>query len=548
MKLNKTERAKSILAPYKFYKHIKLLDLDNLSEEERFYLKNYGIYNIKLEPERFMLRLRITGGRIDLSLLQFITKIAQKYNLELLLTARAQIELHGLNSKNILEVWECLQEKGITTLQTLTDNFRNIITDPYDGVSQSSQINVYPLIQEMQEMFLDKEEWMGMLPRKFNTAICGSEKNHLHFFGNDLFFALARKEGIWGFNLYLGGKNSEVAQDADIFVKPDETVPMFEAVSRAYMKYGLRGSRSKTRLFHLISETGLKSFVQCIAEFYPGSIEKRGILQMQKTSFSEYWELQDKTYAYCYQSRFGKLNATSLLEVLGYAKKNHLEIRVGIDQNLYLVGLKEQNVPFEHIQGASLVTACAGSHYCALSLWDVKSETAYLPLDKIEEHNIQVGFSGCLKGCGRHHHTDIGLVGLRTNLFGATQKAARVFLGGEYSRGERVTRLIFTVVPLIHLKNLFDVIIEEFESSAEKDFEDFSQKYLNTLSTSFIMLWFLSKLYLEEKIILELLPEAELYQKLSGLKGFPIFEEDENYQQSIRLMQHALWDDPIHTS
>jgi len=543
MKLNKIERAKNSLAPYDFHKKLTLIDLTDLTEEERFYLKNYGIYNIKLNPERFMLRLRIAGGRIERDKLSFIAKIVQEYELELLLTARAQIELHGLTSQNILPVWELLEQKGISTLQTLTDNFRNIVTDPYDGLDESAQIEVYPLLVEMQNIFLGKKEWMGMLPRKFNTAICGNKVSQLHFFANDLFFGLARKGDKWGFNIYLGGKNSEVAKDADIFVKPHEVPVMFEAVAKAYMKYGLRGSRAKTRLYHLITEIGMDTFIEKISEFYPASIEKKGALEIHKAPFSEFQTLTNETFAYCCQSTFGKIDATALLELVSYADKENCQVRVGVDQNLYLLGIKEKKVPFRPILAASHVTACAGSHYCSLSLWNVKEETSYLPLGEIESHNIQVGFSGCLKGCGRHYHTDIGLVGLRTNLFGETQKAARVFLGGEYSRGEKTARLIFGVVPLVHLKSLFEVIIEEFEASEEEDFEDFSRKYLNPLSTFFLMLWFLSKLYLKKQIILEMLPEEELYQKLSVVEDFPKFSEDENYQKSIRTMLHSLWDD-----
>ncbi len=543
MKLNKIERAKNSLTPYDFYQKLTLIDLTELTEEERFYLKNYGIYNIKLNPERFMLRLRIAGGRIDRDRLGFIAKIVQEYELELLLTARAQIELHGLRAQNILPVWKLLEQKGISTLQTLTDNFRNIVTDPYDGLDESAQIEVYPLLLEMQNIFLGKKEWMGMLPRKFNTAICGNKVSQLHFFANDLFFGLARKGAKWGFNIYLGGKNSEVAKDADIFVEPHEVPMMFEAVAKAYMQYGLRGSRAKTRLYHLIVEIGMNTFVEKISEFYPVSIQKKGVLQMHKASFSEFQTLKDQTFAYCYQSKFGKVDTSVLQELVSYVNKENCEVRIGVDQNFYLLGMKGKKVPFGNVLGASHVTACAGSHYCSLSLWDVKEETSYLPLEEIETHNIQVGFSGCLKGCGRHYHTDIGLVGLRTNFFGETQKAARVFLGGEYSRGEKTARLIFGVVPLVHLKSVFEVIIDEFEASSEEDFEDFSRKYLNPLSTFFLMLWFLAKLYLKRQITLEILPEEELYQKLSVMKDFPKFSDDENYQKSIRVMLHSLWDD-----
>ncbi|WP_295421846.1 nitrite/sulfite reductase, partial [Sulfurovum sp.] len=433
MKPNKIERVKTHLAPYDFRSKINSLDLTDLDEEKRFYLKNYGIYNIKLTPEKFMLRIRIAGGRITQHTLQYITMLAKRYDLELLITARAQLELHGLHAKNVLAVWKLLEKENITTLQTLTDNFRNIVTDPYDGAEESSRIETFPLVTQMQDLFLDRQEWMGRLPRKFNTAICGTQKSSMHFFSNDLFFALAKKDEKLGFNLYLGGKNSEVAQDADVFVTAQNVPFMFEAVGRTYMKYGLRGTRSKNRLFHLLEETGVEAFVEHLAEFYPEEIMKKGELLIEKETSAAYKRLKDGTYGYCYQSRFGKLSVDALIELLEYAKKEALEIRIGPDQNLYLLGLKEKNVPFKTIQGASNVTACAGSHYCALSLWDIKSDISYLPLEKIDRYNIQVGFSGCLKGCGRHHHVDIGLVGLRTNSFGETQKAARVYLGGEYS-------------------------------------------------------------------------------------------------------------------
>jgi len=92
------------------------------------------------------------------------------------------------------------------------------------------------------------------------------------------------------------------------------------------------------------------------------------------------------------------------------------------------------------------------------------------------------------------------------------------------------------------------VIIDEFEASGEEDFEDFSRKYLNPLSTFLLMLWFLAKLYLKKPITLEVLPEEELYQKLSVVKDFPKFSDDENYQKSIRIMLHSLWDDVAQSS
>jgi len=543
MKPNKIERLKASQPPYAYREKLFLLDFHDLDENTRFYLKNYGIYNTKLAPKRFMLRLRMAGGRVSLSDFETIVRIAQQEKLEIVLTARAQLELHGLDADNVLHTWELLNQEGITTLQTLTDNFRNIVCDPYDGVAKTNRVEVYPLIEKMQQAFLNRPEWMGMLPRKFNTAICGTEATPYHFFGNDLYFALARKEARWGFNLYLGGKNSEAAQAADIFVLPEQVPALFLAVAKAYGRYGLRQARSRTRLYHLLEEEGMEAFTSQVASLYEGSLECAGKTVHTKAPLVATTPLKEGYYGHVVQSRFGKIELSVLTEVIAYAQKEGCQVRIGVDQNLHLVGVKSSEIAFEKVLGASYVTACAGSRYCALSLWDVKAETAYLPLAKIEQHHIQVGFSGCLKGCGRHHHCDIGLVGLRTNLFGKTQKAARVFLGGAYSRGGTPARLIFPSVPLVHLSDLIEKIIEAYEESGEKDFEQFAALYINPHTTFFVMLWFLAQLYLKQAPKLVVADESALYAKLMACEEFPVYENDEHYLESIKTMMHALWDD-----
>jgi len=466
MKLNKIERLKSELSPFEYRQKLDSLDFTKLEESDRFYLKNYGIYNNKLRPENFMLRVRVAGGRIVPQQLLNVVKIAKAESLEVVLTARAQLELHGLYARNVLTVWKELLDAGVTTLQTLTDNFRNIVTDPYDGLLSSNRIETYPLIMQMQADVLDNPEWMGTLPRKFNTAICGSETTHTHFYANDLYFALAKKERRWGFNVYLGGKNSESAQAADIFVLPQQVPEFFLAVAKTFRDYGLRQSRAKTRFFHLIEAVGMAQVREYITSYCDFTVECAGKTVHQKSVPQIFTLLADGTYGCCVQSVYGKM-----------------------------------------------------------------------------DHHIQVGFSGCLKGCGRHHHCDIGLVGLRTNLFGGTQKAARVYLGGAYSSGGAPARLIFPSVPLTHLRELLETLITGFEASGERDFEAFCAEYLNGHSSAFVLLWYLSQLYLKRPPLLKKESEERLYGKLKACEDFPDVAERENYAEAIKMMMHALWDD-----
>ena len=504
MKLNKIERLKAKLKPIEYLSKLKSLDFANLEESDRFYLKNFGIYTQSQRTDEFMLRLRIAGGRIDTEKLEGIVNIAKEFRAKVIITARAQIELQKLTPSNILSAYLKFESLGLNSWQTLTDNFRNVVTDVYDGIGQDSKIEVYNLILQMQELFLGKAKYVGMTPRKFNTAICGSSSVATSFFGNDCYFALANKDGEYGFNLYLGGKNNEVAKSANIFVKQEDIVELFGAVIDAYLKYGFRGSRTKARLYFLIESVGIDGFVEYIKEFYSKPLSGAGDLLVSKlNSSNDFYELANGKYAYRFKTDFGEIDIDSLEGIVEYAKQNRLELRFGIDQNIYLLGLVKREVPFAGLSDNQNMLVCVGSRYCFFSLFDTKDRVQELELEKINKYGIKVGYSGCLKGCGRHYFSDIGLVGIRTNLYGKLEQGVRLFLGGLYTNGQSGARLIYWAVPLRVLNCVINIIIEEFEASGFSDFEEFSREVLAKFESEFLAFWFLAKLYTKKEVSLK---------------------------------------------
>jgi len=536
MKLNKIEKLKLELKPYYFYQKIDSLNPADLTQIDRFYLKNFGIYSTKLSPDKFMLRLRIPAGRISIENLQKIIYLANEYKAKTILTARAQIELHNLDFNEVLEIHKNLENVGITTFQTLTDNFRNIVTDPLDGVGESNYFEVYPLILEMQKLFLKNPDFVGMIPRKFNTAISANSKNITSFFGNDCYFALAKKDGIFGFNLYLGGKNLDVAKSANIFVKKDEVVKLFEAIIKAYQKYGLRENRTKARLYHLLQAIGMEGFKKILKEFYKKDYESAGEILVEKYKENcDWFRLKRGAFAYRYKSYFGEIDVETIEKIVDFAKQENCEIRIGVDQNLYILGLKDKNIPLKPLSQNQNILACAGSRYCIYSLFDTKEEGDKLILDDIKRLNIKIGYSGCLKGCGRHILSDIGFVGIRTNLFGEVERGVRLYLGGLYTRGESPARLIYWAVPLRKLNKLLKVIFDEYENSACNDFEEFSKNILNSYSAEFLAFWFLAKLYTNKNIYLKK-SEKELSNFFKNEKFY-----NEDYIEMIKILEKRVF-------
>jgi len=174
-----------------------------------------------------MLRVRVPAGQLNNEQALRIGEVAQKYGNDYIdLTTRMQLELRFLKIENIAKVLAELKEVGISTFQTGVDNPRGIVADPLDGIAYDNIIETMPIIEELQAIFGENPEWISALPRKFNTGILGSLSNSCNIFGHDCCFVLAQKEGIFGFNVYLGARVGVQSQDANLFVTIEE-VPLF---------------------------------------------------------------------------------------------------------------------------------------------------------------------------------------------------------------------------------------------------------------------------------------------------------------------------------
>ncbi|BDY12306.1 nitrite/sulfite reductase [Hydrogenimonas cancrithermarum] len=496
-KINKIEKLKRQMKPADFFEKLPFIHAEALDEADRFYLKNFGIYNHKLAPETFTLRIRIPAGRIATAALKGVRDLACTAGGKIIVTSRAQLEVHGLDFPSALRMSHRIESFGLTSWQTYSDNFRNIVTDPLDGLEAANLVEVYDLVLAMQRYFLKNPDYVGMIPRKFNVAISGTKKQRTSFFGNDLYFALARKDGRVGFNLYAGGKNSETARSLDIFAEASQVPVLFRAVAEVYREEGPRASRSKARLFHMIEAVGIDGLRAKIAERLGKTLPSAGELLIEKAPLETRTALKNGTFAHRYTTRFGELSFDQFDEILHlcgtYGVK---ELRIGCDQNFYIPGLPEKVAFAKSTERYGGIVACAGSKYCVYSLMDTKKESDTLALEKCRRLGISLGFSGCLKGCARHAFSDIGLVGIRTKLFAEeVERGVRLYLGSEYTHGKRAARLILYSVPMRHLNAMIDLIADLFAQSGYRDFEDFSKEILNRYSEPALAFWLLLNHY-----------------------------------------------------
>jgi ferredoxin-nitrite reductase len=283
-----------------------------------------------------------------------------------------------------------------------------------------------------------------------------------------------------------------------------------------------------------------------ILKEYKKPFQSAGTLLLQKGNFEEFHELKDGSYAFCYQTDFSRLKADEIRNIANFATNNDAQIRFGVDQNIYILGLKEKTTTLKSPAISQTILACAGN-LCPYAVWSIKDETSYLPLDKINEHKIQIGFSGCAKGCGRHRHTDIGLIGLKTNNFGATDGGARVFIGAEHSNGSTTARELFSMVPFIHLNDAISLVIKLYELSGYTEFELYTKEVLNNYSEKFVSLWHLANLDSNKTIVLEKLDSKKdmafelnlLKKEFSDLDFLKYI--DENFFNALSYLSKKLW-------
>jgi ferredoxin-nitrite reductase len=280
-------------------------------------------------------------------------------------------------------------------------------------------------------------------------------------------------------------------------------------------------------------------------EFFPAEhFESAGELQLKHVDFEEFEELADGSFGYCYQSEFGRLKADEMLAISNYAKEHDAQIRVGIDQNIYLIGLPDKEVPLKPAALSSTIVACAGN-LCPYAVWSIKDEcNEYLPLEMIYKNRIKIGFSGCAKGCGRHRHTDIGLIGLKTNNFGDTDGGARIFIGAEHDTGQSVARQLFSMVPYVHLEETMRLIIELFEKSGYQNFQLYAHHILRHYSEDFLALWHAYNLKHKTTHALPkqertLTQDEELALLAQTFDDFALVEDD--MKKSVSALVKELW-------
>ena len=510
-RLNKIEKLKQQHSPKEAWEKLEYYaekGFSSIPEHDlTYFFKCFGIFYRPATPERFMLRVRIPGGKLSYHQAKKLGEVAKSYGKNYIdLTTRMQVELRYLRIEDIPVVLKELESVGITTFQTGVDNFRNIVQDPLDGVAYDNVIETWDILQKIQDIFLKKEEWICKLPRKFNISINGSFSNRCNVYGHDACFVLAEKDGIFGFNVYLGGKVGAVAKPAGIFLLGDEVPLFFEALAKIFKKYGFKDSRNKNRLKYMIDAVGMDEIVDAVKYEAGRDFQKAGrtLTEMEGGEKTGKIQLKDGTFAMHMVVPSGIFSGTAMIEVAEASREfGNGEIRLTVSQNLYILGVKPENIEkllnqpvyqnYKNVNSPYFndVIACAGTEHCPFGVIPNKPDaikvaeylTEKYPLSP-SDAKIRIYWSACQKGCGIHGNGDIGFVGVKFKKAGETVVGVDMYYGGTMQGESEEGKLLLKSIPLSQVQFYVEELIKEYIrlKKPKESFEKFYKRVLSKLS------------------------------------------------------------------
>ncbi len=576
-KLNKVENTKALKSPMDVYDTLDEIAAGGYeklaAEDSAYFLKCFGLFD---KGEDFMLRVRIPAGQLNYEQAVRIGEVAQKYGNDYIdLTTRMQVELRYLKIENIAKVLRELKTVGISTFQTGVDNPRNIVTDPLDGIAYDNVIPTKPIIDALQEVFGENPEWISVLPRKFNTGILGSLSNSCNIFGHDCCFVLAQKEGIFGFNVYLGARVGMQAQDANLFVTITQVPLFFKSLLSVFKTYGYRDNRNKNRLVYLLNDVGMDAFIQGVKSEAACDFTSAGatLVQSQSIALGSNKVLgRDGTFAYKLIVPSGIFSGSHMIDVANAAKTfAQGELRLTYDQNVYIPSIAKEAL--EGFESAPVVKhyaaynnlyfsdmiACAGTATCSFGVIPNKPdaiEMAHFLSSEVAIPNasVRMNWSACPKGCGVHGIADIGFEGcIAKDTEGKKVDGVHIFVGGKITREAKEAHTLHKALPITEAKHHVKYLLQTYATHKLRGetYEMFDDRFLSR-NYSFQALAFYTKInyVLHEKLGLAVTLELESEPKSSrreeyelfgfGLKLYKLLTGEKRFESVVELSPNML--------
>ncbi|MFT9077148.1 precorrin-3B synthase [Ethanoligenens sp.] len=485
--------------------HYQETGWENIAQHDVQALKYAGVFVRPKTPGFFMVRVRVPGGILkaggfSAAQMRVLAEITDEFGRDVLdLTTRQQVQLRWIRADAVTSVLTRLKQAGMTTLQTGFDNVRNITTCPAAGLDASEVLDTRPLVEELNAAIIGN--WSAAnLPRKFNITVSGCRCDCTHGEINDIALMPAEKDGVVGFNVWVGGAlgawGTARAVSLDMFVRPDEAKDACLAIIAVYREKGDREKRGRSRLKFLLDAMGMDAFRSAVAARLPYAAHPAGSEWTEVGCHHDHIGVHpQKTDGLVYVGLHVPAGRLTLKQADGLARLaeeyGNGELRLTPAQNILLPNVPHAKLdallaepllhelspaPSPFLRG---LTACAGNTFCAFARIDTKARALELVhyldealgQDALQEVGaLDIHVSGCMNSCANPWVGSIGLIGKKIKRDDGMVEAADICLGGEPGMHGAFARLWRTDVPFTELGSFLEGLLRRFlQEKAENE-------------------------------------------------------------------------------
>jgi sulfite reductase beta subunit-like hemoprotein len=457
-----------------------------------------GVYGQR-QPDVQMIRVKLPYGGITPDQLDAFADVIEKYAplRKGHITTRQNIQIHHVPLDDATKLIEEIGKVGLSSREGCGNTVRNVTGDPYAGIAADEIFDPTPYAAAYVRYFV-RHPTTQIMPRKWKTAFSASDADRAIVPIHDLGFIPRIRDGVRGFEIWIGGGTSimpRTAQQITDFAEADsgEYLRISEAALRIFDRQEwLRKNRARARVKVLIDKIGIEAFRELIDEELQGDwvaerdftdIFERGRLDDDEESNappvpsssngsgggdrSEFDRFAERNVTAQRQQGFSAVEAKitrgdltpeqlrGLGQLMrdfsgGYARtsvEQNLVLRWVRDESLYDVwsALRELGLAEAGAGEITDVVSCPGTDSCKLGITSsmglnraVQERVESMGIEDELTRRIHIKMSGCPNGCAQHHIGTIGFYGASLKVGGHQMPAYIPHLGGNGEDGNVV--------------------------------------------------------------------------------------------------------------
>jgi precorrin-3B synthase len=363
-----------------------------------------------------LVRLRISGGRLDLDRVEAIADCAARFGNGILeISSRANLQLRGIGEAALPDLQRRLDELGLLDADAMAESVRNIVASPLADIDPNAIIDTAPIVAALEARLADDPS-LHRLPPKFGFLVDGGGALPLGDVEADVRFEALRGEAGARFAVLLAG-----ADDVAAFCAPREVADTAGALAMAFLKgvganenaprrmRALVAQRGAASIFHtadLVSSAPLSPLRRCV--------ERRDFLGVHGFGGS-----------FCVGAAplLGRMTAEDLRVLAREARRcSAADVRLTPWRAFIVAGLDRGGAErlaaalgyggfiLDSADPRLAIVACSGAPACANAARAVQADALEFALSVPPGRGIVLHVSGCEKGCAHGRAAPFTLV------------------------------------------------------------------------------------------------------------------------------------------